>query len=67
MNKRNEPTSFEESEKAEGLRGVVDRLDAQIAAQRAIGAPSKALLAEREAAVRDYQAARIAADRPRVA
>lgn len=68
---KEELTAAEEAELAEELRELVERLEEEIALLCSAGPIDQTalndLLDRRVAAVKEYQEARIAADRPRVA
>lgn len=63
--KTTELSAKEEARKAQALSDQVDDLDTVLAFQRATGAAHSETLKKRNEVLRQYQAARIAADRPR--
>lgn len=64
---KKELTSAEEHQLAEDLHVRLTKLEDELAAQRAVGHEKKATLEEKQIVLEKYQAARIAADRPRQA
>lgn len=60
-------SSAEEHQLADALHKRFEKIEEELALQRATGVEKKATLEERKIVLEKYQAARIAADRPRLA